>query len=159
MRCDFLLHLASRTHFPQLSSSRISPCLATFHCIHDVASSSAFDKYFSFLHHSSRIYFRVTFSYFSACMFFTDCSCILKVMYDHGELLVTIDQIRIIYPLNTCFFSSSSIILAHAQLLTIRISSQTESSQDCCVFIYLVTYDVIEYNLIKPPARRTLPFA
>ena len=80
-------------------------------------------------------------------------------MYDHGKLLVTIDQIRNTYPLNTCFFSSSSIILAHAQLLTIRISSQTESSQDCCVFIYLVTYDVIEYNLIKPPARRTLPFA
>ena len=80
-------------------------------------------------------------------------------MYDHGKLLVTIDQIRTIYPLNTCFFSSFSVILAHAQLLTIRISSQTESSQDCCVFIYLVTYDVIEYNLIKPPARRTLPFA
>ena len=43
--------------------------------------------------------------------------------------------------------------------MTICISSQTEFSQDCCVFILLVTYDVIEYIFIMSPARRTLPFA
>ena len=72
--------------------------------------------------------------------------------------LVAIDPIRTIY-LHIFLFLLSFITLAHARLLTIRISSQTESSQDCCVFIFLVTYDVIEYNLIMPPARRTLPFA
>ena len=154
--CESFLLLASFTHSPRLSSSS---CFFTLHHTYNITSSSAFNKYFSFLHHSSRIYFRTSF-FILFCMHVVHwLFWYLKVMYDHGKLWVTIDQIRIIYPLSTCFFSSSSINLAHARLLTIRISSQTESSQDCCVFIYLVTYDVIEYNLIKPPARRTLPFA
>ena len=123
-----------------------------------------FDRYFIHLK-SSRIYYSVLVLYMFCMTVLRICLSQIVVVFKTWMLcvimttqLVAIDPIRTIY-LHIFLFLLSFITLAHARLLTIRISSQTESSQDCCVFIFLVTYDVIEYNLIMPPARRTLPFA
>ena len=62
--CESFLLLASFTHSPRLSSFS---CFFTFHHVYNITSSSAFNKYFSFLHHSSRIYFRTSF-FILSCM-------------------------------------------------------------------------------------------